>query len=166
MIAMESYAKGPDVPPVRELTLGGALRDAAAAAPDRPALIAGVADPAARRTWTYAMGGDNGSAYLATVEAYDPAADTWTTRAPMPTARYGPNAVVINGLLYAVGGASPSSALATLEVYDATTNTWATRASMPTPRYDFGAAAINGILYAVGGQITNDYLTTLEAYHP
>ena len=51
----ESYARGPDMPSVRELTLGGALREAAADAPDRLALIAGVADPAARRTWTYAQ---------------------------------------------------------------------------------------------------------------
>ena len=49
----ESYAKGPSAPPVRELTLGGLLREAAAAAPDRVALIAGVADPGARRQWTY-----------------------------------------------------------------------------------------------------------------
>ena len=51
---MDSIARGPESPPVRDITIGGALREAAAAAPDRIALIAGVADPAARRTWTYA----------------------------------------------------------------------------------------------------------------
>ncbi|HEX5503148.1 MAG TPA: AMP-binding protein, partial [Thermomicrobiales bacterium] len=40
--------------PVRELTVGGLLREAAAAAPDQVALVAGVPDPAARRRWTYA----------------------------------------------------------------------------------------------------------------
>jgi len=49
----ESYAVGPSEPPIRDLTLGGLLREAAAEVPDRIALIAGVPDPAARRTWTY-----------------------------------------------------------------------------------------------------------------
>jgi fatty-acyl-CoA synthase len=39
---------------VREITMPGLLRDAAAAAPDRLALVDGVADPASRRHWTYA----------------------------------------------------------------------------------------------------------------
>jgi fatty-acyl-CoA synthase len=50
----ESHAVGPSDPPVRDLTFGALLREAAAAHPDRIALVAGVADPAARRTWTYA----------------------------------------------------------------------------------------------------------------
>jgi fatty-acyl-CoA synthase len=40
---------------VEEQTVGGLLRWAAAAAPDAPALVEGVADPAARRRWTYAQ---------------------------------------------------------------------------------------------------------------
>jgi acyl-CoA synthetase (AMP-forming)/AMP-acid ligase II len=49
----ESYAIGPSTPPVRDLTLGELLREAARTAPERVALVAGVADPSARRTWTY-----------------------------------------------------------------------------------------------------------------
>jgi fatty-acyl-CoA synthase len=49
-----SHAVGPSEPPVRELTLGDLLREAAERAPDRVALIAGVAEPSARRQWTYA----------------------------------------------------------------------------------------------------------------
>src|SRR4051794_30347914 len=40
--------------PVLDVTVGGLLRDAAGDAPDRPALVAGVHDVAARRRWTYA----------------------------------------------------------------------------------------------------------------
>jgi fatty-acyl-CoA synthase len=50
----ESYAIGPSVPPVRDITLGGLLREAASASPDRVALVAGVREAAARRSWTYA----------------------------------------------------------------------------------------------------------------
>ena len=40
--------------PVLDLTVGDALRDAAAEAPRTTALVAGAVDPAARRRWTYA----------------------------------------------------------------------------------------------------------------
>lgn len=51
----QSLARGPDSPPVRELTMGDLLREAALAQPDRLALIAGVADRSQRRSWTYAQ---------------------------------------------------------------------------------------------------------------
>ncbi len=54
MSLTESHAIGPSSPPVREQTIGGLLREAVEAAPDRLALVAGVADVGARRTWTYA----------------------------------------------------------------------------------------------------------------
>lgn len=54
MALAESYAIGPSVPPVRDITLGGLLREAASASPDRVALVAGVREAAARRSWTYA----------------------------------------------------------------------------------------------------------------
>jgi fatty-acyl-CoA synthase len=40
--------------PIRDVTLGDLLREAAATVPDRIALVDGVADPSARRSWTYA----------------------------------------------------------------------------------------------------------------
>ncbi|SNR90865.1 fatty-acyl-CoA synthase [Haloechinothrix alba] len=39
--------------PLREVTIGELLREAAADSPDTTALVAGVADPAARTRWTY-----------------------------------------------------------------------------------------------------------------
>ncbi len=50
----ESYFVGPPEPPVRDITLGELLAWAAQTTPERVALVAGVADPAARRQWTYA----------------------------------------------------------------------------------------------------------------
>ena len=55
---------------------------------------------------------------LSTVEAYDPATNTWTTDASMPTARDGLGAGVINGKLYAVGGENSTGQLRTLEVFN------------------------------------------------
>ncbi|NND75127.1 MAG: AMP-binding protein [Ilumatobacter sp.] len=52
-VLTESHAVGVSTPPVRETTLGGILREAADAHPDRIALVDGSPDPAARRRWTY-----------------------------------------------------------------------------------------------------------------
>ncbi|MEL6892399.1 MAG: AMP-binding protein [Actinomycetota bacterium] len=54
MALATSHAVGPTEPAVREVTLGSLLAEAAAAAPDRPGIIEGVADESARRQWTYA----------------------------------------------------------------------------------------------------------------
>ena len=51
----KAHVAGPTTPAVREITLGDLLRSAAERAPDRLALVAGVPDPALRRTWTYAQ---------------------------------------------------------------------------------------------------------------
>lgn len=53
----------------------------------------------------YAIGGYGASGRVATVEEYDPAINTWRTRARMPTARNSRGvAVASNGKLYAIGG--------------------------------------------------------------
>jgi glucose/arabinose dehydrogenase/N-acetylneuraminic acid mutarotase len=52
------------------------------------------------------IGGEGGGGVFATVEAYDPAADTWSALADMPTARHGIQAVVWHGHIFvAAGGA-------------------------------------------------------------
>ncbi len=53
MALTESYVAGPTSPAVRDVTLGQLLEQAARAAPDRIALIAGHPEPALRRQWTY-----------------------------------------------------------------------------------------------------------------
>jgi fatty-acyl-CoA synthase len=53
-MAQASYARGPDQPPLLNVTIGQLLQRAADAVPDRVALVAGHADPGLRRQWTYA----------------------------------------------------------------------------------------------------------------
>src|SRR5689334_1874494 len=49
-----SYVPAETSEPLLELTVGDALRRAAERWPECPALVAGVADPAARRRWSFA----------------------------------------------------------------------------------------------------------------
>lgn len=108
--------------------------------------------------------------YYGTVEMYDPVLNTWTTRAAMPTPRWGPTVVVVNGMIYAIGGWGGWPELSVVEAYDPVANAWSTTvpsnpatlkagtagqpfAKMPTARDDFGFAVLNGQIYAIGGDI-------------
>ncbi|MBI2940586.1 MAG: hypothetical protein HYY04_09130 [Chloroflexi bacterium] len=99
----------------------------------------------------YAIGGYNGST-LATVEEYDPATNTWTTRASMLIGRWGLAVVAAsNGRIYAIGGYLNSI----VEEYDPATDAWTIRESMPTARFGLAAAATNdGRIFAIGGMGT------------
>ena len=54
MALSPSYWAADRLQPVLGLTVGDALRDAAAARPRTTALVEGAVDPAARRRWSYA----------------------------------------------------------------------------------------------------------------
>lgn len=123
----------------------------------------------------YAIGGVvsvgiSGGEPLSVVEEYNPAADTWTTKAEMPTARYALCTGVVNGKIYAIGGSSTQyRALATVEEYDPATDTWTTKAEMPTARYDLSASVVNGRIYTIGGiagRLGAPGLSTVEVYDP
>jgi uncharacterized protein (TIGR03437 family) len=94
---------------------------------------------------------------------------TWSTKAPMPTARESFGVGVINGIVYAVGGVADAGELNTVEAYDPVSDTWTTKAPMPTARYGLGVGVVNGLLYAVGGEDgAGGYpiLNTMEVYDP
>lgn len=105
----------------------------------------------------YVIGGFAGSinllsSYLHVVEAYDPPTDTWSTKAPAPSARYQQGGALINGLLYVVGGQGYlAQELATLEFYNSVTDEWGTATAMPTASVGPSVAVINNVLYAAGG---------------
>jgi N-acetylneuraminic acid mutarotase len=106
------------------------------------------------------------------LEAYDPATDVWTSKAPMPTPRMTSAVAVVNNILYVIGGIGASGAsLTTVEAYDPATNTWTTKAPMPTARHFMAAAVVNNSVYVIGGvHFTgpqgSDVLALVEAYDP
>jgi len=120
----------------------------------------------------YAVGGSDYFMFsqgVATVEEYNPSANMWRARAPMPTGLYGLSTVTApNGRLYAIGGTITTTIVAPVEEYNPLADSWVTREDMPTARSGLAAvAANNGQLYAIGGHSQNlGYLATVEAYAP
>lgn len=88
---------------------------------------------------------------LATVEAYDPATDRWTTKAPMPTPRYALGAAALDGIIYAIGGEHGFDVVRTVEAYDPMTDTWTAKTPMPVGRYVFGIGVLHGKIYVAAG---------------
>jgi N-acetylneuraminic acid mutarotase len=106
---------------------------------------------------------------VATVYVYDPAADAWSERAPMPTARGALSVAVHEGQLYAIGGYEGRANSAAVEVYDPVRDSWTSRAPLPTPRDHLATATAAGKIYAIGGRLKGDYhrnLSITEVYDP
>lgn len=96
---------------------------------------------------------------LATVEAYDPATDTWSSRASMTTPRGGLALVGVNSNepgcgahLYALGGGY-NTPLASAEMYDPAGDTWQPISAMQMARRTLAAAysPVTRSVVAVGG---------------
>jgi N-acetylneuraminic acid mutarotase len=103
---------------------------------------------------------------LITVKPVCAAEDSWTTKAPMPTARRDVGLAVVKGKIYAIGGWN-GSYVAANEEYDPAINTWTTKAPMPTPRYGFAIFAFENKIHVVGGYVNGVQPTSShEVYDP
>ena len=119
----------------------------------------------------YAIGGGYGGTddlgtvdtYLGTVEAYDPATDSWTTKASM-TARSDPAAAAVGRTIYAIGGQIEYRQEGWVEAYDSATDRWTRKADMPTARSGLSTAVVGGIIYAIGGRSGMSICALVEAY--
>jgi N-acetylneuraminic acid mutarotase len=109
----------------------------------------------------YAIGGNKGTQNneipTTVVEVYDPATDTWTTKADMNWPRKYLSACVLNGMIYVFGGKGGGHGDCVswpwhVEVYDPETDTW-TKAAKTLTRVLVGASAapFNGKVYISGG---------------
>ena len=65
----------------------------------------------------YAIGGFNNGGTRSDVAEYDPASDTWTTKAAMPTAREFLAAAEVGGKIYAIGGYGGGGYLNVVQAY-------------------------------------------------
>src|SRR5712672_4724445 len=101
---------------------------------------------------------------VGTVEEYDPAANSWRARAPMPTPRNHAAAGAVNGKIYVIGGRvgaafiGVASDISVVEEYDPSSDKWsAPRARMPTTRSALGAGTYNGRIYVAGGEFQDPH---------
>ncbi len=124
------------------------------------------ASAAAQNGKIYVFGGKKGPFYINTVEEYDQATDTWSSKTPLSASKIGMGAVQAgNEKIYVIGGYDGANYLNTVEEYDTSNNTWAVKADMPTARSNLGVVYTDGKIYAIGGT-DGSPLSTVEIYDP
>jgi hypothetical protein len=101
--------------------------------------------------------------FVGTNEEYDPATDTWTNKASMPTPRDYFAIAAYQNKIYCIGGAIGYTAVEGMpgfysyvssgvnEVYDTVTDSWITKASMPFDGMKLQANVVNGKIYVMQG---------------
>ncbi len=112
--------------------------------------------------WQEGANGKLEGVHLASVEEYDPATDTWTSKSDMPAARNGLFTTVLDGKIYAIGGIRNGVVFPIVEVYDPAMDTWTKEPDMPAPRNETSACTVNGKIYVIGGQLANGNCGTSE----
>jgi N-acetylneuraminic acid mutarotase len=116
-----------------------------------------------------------------TVWAFDPAANKWERRAPLPSPRGAMVVAAIGDLIYAAGGEHrrppgspvpkgappPYEPISDLAVYDPKADRWQVLPSMHYARDHAFVGSINGRIYVVGGRDRPKYdIAAAEEYDP
>jgi N-acetylneuraminic acid mutarotase len=110
-------------------------------------------------------------------EVYDPANDSWSTKAPIPSPVYGYASAVANNLIYIVGGSknsvSPGSNVFvdSNQVYDPLTDKWSLAANLPSTAAYGASASTQGYMapskiYFIGGYFLNSFSSKTQVFDP
>jgi N-acetylneuraminic acid mutarotase len=121
----------------------------------------------------YLLGGwanCDSSSPLGNTSIFDPATNTWTAGASMPTPRGDAVAEAIDGKIYVTSGGNfyGFGMISQTEIYDTVTNTWSSGAPIPLPVRNAASASLNGKLYVISGldQTTNTLRPDVQVYDP
>ncbi len=119
----------------------------------------------------YVIGGcDSGCATgtgaMTVVEAYNPATNTWSTKAPLPTATDSVYAAALKGIIYVVGGyVQGPGRVGTVFAYNPAIDTWTQVASLKVGKSTPATGVLGGII-AAGGFGNGGDVTDSEKYSP
>jgi hypothetical protein len=96
-------------------------------------------------------------------EVYDPATDTWTTKAPIPNAADYYASAVVNNKIYIISETHT-------QIYDPETDTWSYGAASPFSVDMVGGATIVGVtpqrVYVIGGRNSGLEVAYNQVYNP
>jgi N-acetylneuraminic acid mutarotase len=108
---------------------------------------------------------------VGTHEVYDPAADSWTRLAPLPTPRNHLGAAAVGGRIHVVGGRVAGNLEMTAhEIFDPAAGSWSAGPAVPTGRSGIAVVAHRGMVYVFGGETVRPGLSKTfdeaERYDP
>jgi N-acetylneuraminic acid mutarotase len=131
----DSWQTLPALPEPREHCAAGAIAGVVYIAAGRAGAITAFG------TWTF---------------AFDPATNTYSQKAQIPTLRGGVAGAVLGDRLFVFGGEGNSGAgtngvFGEVEAYDPVSNSWQEFAPLQIPRHGYGAATLDDRIYLPGG---------------
>jgi N-acetylneuraminic acid mutarotase len=90
-------------------------------------------------------------AALSKTRVYDPQANTWTAKAPMPVGGFPVQAHVIGDKIYVLPNSGANGFRNEILEYDPVADAWTFKTPRPTYRDRAASAAVNGKIYLLGG---------------
>ncbi len=119
----------------------------------------------------YVVGGNaHSDTQITRTEVYDPATDTWSARAPMPSGSHHIAAAVLSGKIYTFGGFIGQAHAAPVDnafEYDPATDRWRALPKLTSPRGSPSAVVLHGKIHVIGGRGTdNKTIGTHDVFDP
>jgi N-acetylneuraminic acid mutarotase len=108
-------------------------------------------------------------------EVYDPATDSWTTKAPLPTAVWGYSSAVVDNEVYLIGGGNKTTAgifpVTLNQIYTPATDTWDFGQTIPTGLWHADSGVTTGVfaperIYVLGGSYYSFAYNLTQTYDP
>ncbi|XP_076095876.1 kelch repeat and BTB domain-containing protein 8-like [Mytilus galloprovincialis] len=101
--------------------------------------------------YMFAIGGQDGTEILSSVERYDPHSNAWMLVAPLPKALRFMTALSYRGRLYVFGGEASTDVSNSVYRYDPTEDTWSELPPMNIARVLAGSVVYKDKIYVIGG---------------
>ena len=175
--SLVDYPQGlgvPDIAVFLDLCAGTGDCPWSAGAPAPAVLAAHVTAVHGGKIYVFGGADPRGACCSDAAYAYDPAANEWATKRPMPQMSAFNGAHSIGDTIYVVAGSAirPDNKL---YAYNPITDEWSPRAARPLYRSRFASAVVNDRLYVIGGTgpIGNDpmllpteIMSEVEVYDP
>jgi hypothetical protein len=108
-------------------------------------------------------------------EVYDPATDSWTIKAPLPTAVWGYSSAVVDNEIYLIGGGNKTTGgifpVTLNQIYTPATDTWDFGQTIPTGLWHADSGVTTGVfaperIYVLGGSYYSVAYNLTQTYDP
>jgi N-acetylneuraminic acid mutarotase len=108
-------------------------------------------------------------------EVYDPATDSWTIKAPLPTAVWGYSSAVVDNEIYLIGGGNKTTGgifpVTLNQIYTPATDTWDFGQTIPTGLWHADSGVTTGVfaperIYVLGGSYYSFAYNLTQIYDP